>query len=405
MMNGITNLEIIKEIAQPSPSKIVLLVIDGLGGLPHPQTGKTELETARTPNLDQLATKGICGLTEPVAPGITPGSSPGHLALFGYDPISYNIGRGVLEAMGIDFELEPGDVAARGNFCTVDETGLITDRRAGRISTERCTELCQLLDGQIIKGVKVFVRPVREHRFVTIFRGEGLIPEVTDSDPQQIGVTPKSVVPLSPKAERLASITNEFVTQAKTILAKHYPANMILLRGFSQHPRFPSLSELYKLKPAAIASYPMYRGLAKLVGMEVLKTGASIEDEFMTLKQNYPNYDFFYLHIKGTDSAGEDGDFKHKVSVLEQIDRTLPELINLKPEVIIITGDHSTPALLKGHSWHPVPFLLYSQWCRPDKVREFSETACASGALGRFPATQVMLLAMANALKLTKFGA
>lgn len=404
-MNGITNLEIIKEIAQPSPSKIVLLVIDGLGGLPHPQTGKTELETARTPNLDQLATKGICGLTEPVAPGITPGSSPGHLALFGYDPISYNIGRGVLEAMGIDFELEPGDVAARGNFCTVDETGLITDRRAGRISTERCTELCQLLDGQIIKGVKVFVRPVREHRFVTIFRGEGLIPEVTDSDPQQIGVTPKSVVPLSPKAERLASITNEFVTQAKTILAKHYPANMILLRGFSQHPRFPSLSELYKLKPAAIASYPMYRGLAKLVGMEVLKTGASIEDEFMTLKQNYPNYDFFYLHIKGTDSAGEDGDFKHKVSVLEQIDRTLPELINLKPEVIIITGDHSTPALLKGHSWHPVPFLLYSQWCRPDKVREFSETACASGALGRFPATQVMLLAMANALKLTKFGA
>ncbi|MFQ6122088.1 MAG: 2,3-bisphosphoglycerate-independent phosphoglycerate mutase [Dehalococcoidales bacterium] len=405
MINNITSLELIREIAQPSPSKIVLLVIDGLGGLPDPETGKTELETASTPNLDQLATKGICGLIDPVGPGITPGSSPGHLALFGYDPVSYNIGRGVLEAIGIDFELQPGDVAARGNFCTVDKMGLITDRRAGRISTEKCAELCQLLDGRLIDDVKLFVSPVREHRLIVVFRGDGLVPEVSDSDPQQIGVAPKSVTPLSPEADRLANIANQFVAQAKAILAGHHPANMVLLRGFSQHPHFPSMSEIYKLKTAAIAGYPMYRGLAKLVGMEVLETGTTIEDEFTTLKQNYSNYDFFYLHIKGTDSAGEDGDFERKVRILEQIDKTLPQLIGLEPDVIVVTGDHSTPALLKGHSWHPVPILLYSKWCRPDRVSQFSESACVSGALGRFPATQIMLLAMANALKLTKFGA
>jgi len=406
LINNTVSLELIKEIAIPSSSRIVLLVIDGLGGLPNPETGKTELETANTPNLDQLAAKGICGLTDPVAPGITPGSSPGHLALFGYNPVSYNIGRGVLEAIGIDFELQPGDVAARGNFCTVDETGLVTDRRAGRISTEKCTELCQLLNGLSIDGVKVLVCPVREHRLVVVFRGDGLTPGASDSDPQQIGVTPKSITALSLKANRLASIANQFIARTKATLAEHHPANMVLLRGFSQHPHFPSMAEIYKLKPAAIASYPMYRGLAKLVGMEILETGATIENEFTTLKQNYPDYDFFFLHIKGTDSAGEDGDFDRKVQILEQIDKTLPELISLEPDVVVVTGDHSTPALLKGHSWHPVPVLLYSRWCRPDRVSEFSESACASsGGLGRFPATQIMTLAMANALKLTKFGA
>jgi len=399
------NLELIKPISRSSPTRIVLLVIDGLGGLPDPQTGKTELETANTPNLDQLATRGICGLIDPVGPGITPGSAPGHLALFGYDPVSFNIGRGVLEALGVDFDLQQGDVAARGNFCTVDETGLVTDRRAGRISTEKCAELCQLLDGLVIDEVKLFVCPVKEHRFIVIFRGEGLASEVSDSDPQQIGVAPKVVTALRPEAGRLASITNQFITQAKATLAGHHPANMVLLRGFSKRPQFPTMGEVYKLKPAAIASYPMYRGLAKLVGMQVLETGATIEDEFNTLKQNYTNYDFFFLHIKGTDSAGEDGDFTRKVKIIEQIDRAIANLITMEPDVIVVTGDHSTPALLKGHSWHPVPILLYSKWCRPDKASEFSESACLLGGLGRFPATQIMLLAMANALKLDKFGA
>ena len=399
------NLELIKEIAIPTPSKIVLLVIDGLGGLPEPETGKTELETASTPNLDQLVAKGICGLTDPVAPGITPGSAPGHLALFGYDPVSCIIGRGVLEAVGIDFDLQSGDIATRGNFCTIDEKGSVTDRRAGRVPNERCIELCQLLDGRLIDGVKVLVSPVREHRFAAIFRGDGLALEASDSDPLRVGVPPKSVTALNPEASKLASVANEFIAQAKAALAEHYPANMVLLRGFSQSPHLPTMGEIYKLKPAAIASYPMYRGLAKLVGMEVLPTGATIEDEFMTLKQNYADYDFFFLHIKPTDTAGEDGDFDRRVKIFEQIDHTLPELIKLKPDVIVVAGDHSTPAILKGHSWHPVPILLSSEWCRPDRVSEFSEPACASGGLGRFPATQIMPLAMANALKLLKFGA
>ena len=399
------NLDLMKEISTSSLTKIVLLVIDGLGGLPGLKTGKTELETANTPNLDQLANKGICGLIDPVSPGITPGSAPAHLALFGYDPLRFNVGRGVVEAMGIDFDLKPGDIAARGNFCTVDEAGLVTDRRAGRISTEKCAELCRLLDGLVIEGVKLLVCPVREHRFITVFRGGGLVPEVSDSDPQQVGVVPKTVTALNPHAGVMAAVANQFIAQAKTILVKHHPANMVLLRGFSRRPNLPTMPEVYKLKPAAIASYPMYRGLARLVGMQVLETGTSIKQEFATLKQNYNDYDFFFVHIKETDSAGEDGDFDRKVRIIAEVDSALPILLSLEPDVIVVTGDHSTPALLKGHSWHPVPILLYSQWCRPDRVGEFSESACISGGLGRLPATQIMPLAMANALKLTKFGA
>lgn len=399
------NLELIRELATPSPSKIVLLVIDGLGGLPHPKTAKTELETANTPNLDRLAAGSICGLIDPVGPGITPGSTPGHLALFGYEPVKYNIGRGVVAALGIDFDLQSDDIAARGNFCTVDGSGLLTDRRAGRIPTEECTELCRMLGEIKIKGIKLFVRPVREHRFAVVFRGEGLAPEIGDSDPQQTGVAPKEAKALQPLANRTANIANNFISQARTILAGRQPANMVILRGFSSLPTIPTMSDIYILKPAAIAAYPMYRGLAKLVGMKLLNTGPSIADEFDALKQNYADYNFFFLHIKGTDSAGEDGDFDRKVSIIEEIDKALPALTGLKPDVIVVTGDHSTPALLKGHSWHPVPILLYSKWCRPDRVGEFTETACITGGLGRFPATQIMPLAMANALKLAKFGA
>jgi len=400
-----SSLELIKEISRTSPTKIVLLLIDGLGGLPDPQTGKTELETASIPNLDALAAQGICGMADPIAPGITPGSGPGHLALFGYDPIECNVGRGVLEAAGIDIELEPGDVAARGNFCTVNEKGLITDRRAGRISNEKCTELCKLLDGMSINDVRVLVYPVREHRFVAVFRGKNLVADVTDSDPSQTGVSPLDITALSPQAARLADIAGAFVEKARALLASHKPANMVLLRGFAGKPQFPSMPEVYKLKPLAIAVYPMYRGLARLVGMNIASTGTTLEDEFATLKKNYNSYDFFFLHLKWTDTAGEDGDFKRKVSVLEQIDKAVPGLTALGPDVLVVTGDHSTPAVLGGHSWHPVPVLLCSKYCRPDAVKEFSELAFLNGGLGRLSLTQIMPLAMANALKLTKFGA
>jgi 2,3-bisphosphoglycerate-independent phosphoglycerate mutase len=395
----------IRGIARPTDSKIVLLVIDGLGGLPLPETGLTELETARTPNLDRLATGAVCGLIDPVAPGITPGSAPGHLALFGYDPVGSIIGRGALEALGIDFELQPGDVAARGNFATVDGEGVITDRRAGRLSTEQNSKLTKMLDGQTIDGVEVIVHTVKEHRLAVIFRGQGLTDGVTDSDPQQAGVTPAEVAALNQAAQKTAAVANKFLAQAGKILADHHPANMVLLRGFSGKPNHATMAENYKLKAAAIASYPMYRGLARVVGMDVLPTGASFEEEIETLKQNYDKYSFFFVHIKAADEAGEDGDFAAKVAVLEQIDGALEGLTGLAPDVLVITGDHSTPARLKGHSWHPVPLLISSQWCRPDSVKSFSESACISGGLGRLPAKEIMPLAMANALKLNKFGA
>ena len=398
-------LDQIREIVSPTQSKIVLLVIDGLGGLPHPETGRTELESAKTPNLDRLAREGICGMIDPIRPGITPGSAPGHLALFGYDPLRFIVGRGMLEALGIDFELKAGDVAARGNFCTIDGSGLITDRRAGRLSTQRCSELCRLLDGMNIKGVAILVSPVREHRFVAVFRGKGFLSALGDSDPQREGLSPRDVIAHSSQAEKAASIANEFIAQARATLADRYPANMVLLRGFAHYPDFPKMNEVFSLKPAAIAPYPMYRGLAKVVGMEVLPTGATFEEQLSTLAEHYDSYDFFFLHVKETDIAGEDGDFARKLMVIEEVDRALPRLIDLNPDVIIVTADHSTPAVLKGHSWHPVPFLLRSKLCRPDGVVEFSEMECISGALGRFPATDVMPLALANALKLKKFGA
>lgn len=395
----------LQQISIASESKIVMLVIDGLGGLPDPKTGKTELETASTPNLNYLAKNGICGLSTPVSPGITPGSGAGHLPLFGYDPLKFDIGRGVLEALGVDFELTEHDIAARGNFCTVDNNGVITDRRAGRIGTDKSTELCQILSGIKLEGAECFVQPVREHRFLFVLRGKGLSEKISDTDPQKVGLASIKSTAKEKAAAKTAAIVNKFVDQAAKLFANHHPANMILLRGFSQKPDIPSLNEIYKLNPAAIAVYPMYRGLARLVGMKIYKVDGSISEELAFLKEHYQEHDFFFIHVKKTDSAGEDGDFMRKVQAIEEVDSVFPQLLNLKPDVIVVTSDHSTPALLKGHSWHPVPFLLYSQWCRPDKVAQFSESACIAGGLGTFPSINIMPLAMANALKLTKFGA
>jgi 2,3-bisphosphoglycerate-independent phosphoglycerate mutase len=402
------SLEQIKHLAESTPSKIIFLVMDGLGGLPHPDTGKTELESARRPNLNSLARDGICGMSTPVSAGITPGSAPGHLSIFGYNPLEpkYQIGRGVLEALGIGFELNDEDLAIRGNFCSIDKAGLITDRRAGRIATEKCEELCAKLNKIKVTDVEIFVRPVKEHRFVLVFRGKKLAADINDTDPQKLGAAPLPAAANQSSAKATANIVNEFLDKSRKALSNEHPANMVLLRGFAKYPpEVPHMSEVFKLKPAAIAIYPMYRGLAQVVGMEILQAGNTIKDEFAAVVKNYDKYDFFFIHIKGTDSSGEDGDFARKVSVIEEVDRELPKIIALKPDVVVVTADHSTPALLKGHSWHPVPFLLYSKWCRRDDVQEFSESACAHGALGVFPATDIVPLALANALKLDKYGA
>ena len=399
------NFELVKELKIAGGGKIVLVLLDGLGGLPMHKGGPTELEAARTPNLDALAAEGICGLHIPIAPGITPGSGPSHLAVFGYDPRIYSIGRGVLESVGIGFPLERQDVAARGNFCSLDEQGQITDRRAGRIATELNRELCALLRSVDLPGVDIFVETVKEHRFILVLRGEGLSGDLTETDPQRLGVSPLSVNAMSPEAERTANLVNDFIEQARMLLHDQNPANMMLLRGFSKWPDIPSMQEVFGLNPASIAVYPMYRGVARLVGMEPLDTGPSISDEFDALEQHFEDHDFFYLHVKETDSAGEDGDFDRKVALIEETDAQIPRLMSLEPDVVIVTGDHSTPSLLKAHSWHPVPVLIRSQRSGLDNVTVFSERACASGALGQFPAIDIMPIALANAMRLGKYGA
>lgn len=400
------NFELMRELTVDNGTKIVLLLLDGLGGAPLNPGGLTELEAAHTPNMDALVGRAACGLSDPVAPGISPGSGPGHLGLFGYDPIEYQIGRGVLEALGIGFALEPDDVAARGNFCTVDEAGNITDRRAGRIPTEEGAKRVELLRQIKVPGVEIFVDPVKEYRFTLVLRGDGLSAEIEDTDPQQTGRPPLPLTPRSPQAEKTVDILRRWTEEAGRILADHPPANSFTLRGFARDPGLPRFPEVYNIKAAAVAVYPMYKGIARLVGMDVIEHQAeSPAEEFEVVKRHWNEYDFFFVHIKKTDSYGEDGNFKGKVGVIEAVDSALPSLLALKPDVLVITGDHSTPALVKRHSWHPVPIMLAANTARRNTLAQFGETACLQGALGRIRHVDIMPLALAHAMRLNKFGA
>ncbi len=405
-----THLDLMKTLHIPAQTKIVHLVMDGLGGLPRPEDGKTELEAARTPNLDELAARSQLGLAVPVAPGVTPGSGPAHLALFGYDPLRYDVGRGVLSALGIGFDLQPQDVAARGNFCSVDAQGNITDRRAGRIPTETNEKLVALLRDIQLPGVQVFVETVKEYRFVLVLRpteGQSLGANIADTDPQRTGVPPLPARALDADSEATAALVNDWIAQARRILQDHHPANALTLRGFAQDPGLPPFAEIFGLRAGAIATYPMYKGVARLVGMEVLPVdGETLEDELETLRRHWADFDYFFFHVKKTDSAGEDGDFVRKMEVIEHVDAVVvPAILELDPDVLIVTGDHSTPALLKSHSWHPVPTLLWSRFNRPDGIAIFNERVCGRGSLGVFPATAELPLALGHARRLTKYGA
>lgn len=399
--------EDVASLVEPANTKIVMLVMDGLGGLPMQLDGMTELETAKKPNMDRLASEGMLGQHIPIAYGITPGSGPAHFALFGYDPVKLEVGRGVLEAFGVGVTVRKGDVAARGNFCTVDGEGKITDRRAGRISSEQAEPIVQRLQAIKLPGVDVEVKHVKEYRFAVVMRGAGLSPNLDETDPQRTGVAPLEVVAKDPGAQHTAELFNQWIAEARKILANEPKANCLTLRGFSTDPNLPSYDTKYHLKAACVAVYPMYRGLAQLVGMDVQNfPGDTPADEFAALKKIWNDYDFFFVHIKKTDSNGEDGNFDGKVHVIETVDEALPKLLELKPDVLIITGDHSTPAKLKSHSWHPVPFLLWAPaTVRPDMQNTFGERACAVGGLGSFSALDAMAIAMAHAQKLTKFGA
>ncbi len=407
------NFDLMRRLAKDGGGKIILLVMDGLGGLPLEVDGPTELEAASTPNLDRLAREGSTGMTIPIGRGIEPGSGPGHLALFGYDPLVYDVGRGALESVGAGLDIQPGDVVARGNFCTVDEGGLITDRRAGRIATDKNAAACADLSKIELPGVSLTVMPVKEHRFAISLRGEGLSPHLLDTDPQVVGKAPLRAQPTpeaegDPAAQRTADLVNHFLTEARTILKNHYPANMATLRGFATDPDLPKFKDIYRLKGACVAVYPMYKGVSKLVGMDVIPTTDHDTplDEFQHVAANWAGYDFFFVHIKYTDSRGEDGNFDAKVAVIEEVDAALPALLDLQPDVLAVTGDHSTPARLRSHSFHPVPTLIWAPARHmPDRAARFGERECMTGALGQFPAPELMQLLMAHAGRLSRYGA
>jgi 2,3-bisphosphoglycerate-independent phosphoglycerate mutase len=408
METPMAGLELMRRLSKDKGGKILLLVMDGLGGLPVEKGGLTELEAAHTPNMDRLAWEGYLGLSIPVARGVAPGSGPAHLALFGYDAVQYEVGRGVLSAFGVGLSMGPNDVAARGNFCTVDEAGLITDRRAGRIPTEIGEQMVNLLKDIRVPGVEIELRVVKEYRFVIVLRGEGLSGAVADTDPQVVGVAPLAARALKPEAERTAALINEWIAQAKEVLKDQHPANMLTLRGFATDPNLPKMQDVYKLNPACVAVYPMYKGVSKLVGMDVIETDAhtTTDEEFRKVAEIWDQYDFVFCHIKYTDSRGEDGNFDAKVKVIEEVDAALPILLDLEPDVLVITGDHSTPAALKAHSWHPVPTLLWAPATHmPDRATAFGERECMMGALGQFQATDILPLALAHAQRLDKFGA
>ncbi|MDP6713955.1 MAG: 2,3-bisphosphoglycerate-independent phosphoglycerate mutase [SAR202 cluster bacterium] len=400
----------LKNIRKKTDSKIVMLVVDGLGGLPDPKTGKTELETASLPNLDRMAQLSEAGVTTPVAPGITPGSGPGHLALFGYDPLEFLVGRGACETLGIDVQMGPDAIAARANFCTLDSDGNITSRRADRIGSEESIPLVNKLDTvQLSSDVAVEVHHVESYRFVLVLRGEGLGSSVKDTDPQDEGVSPLLAKPEDPTdvaATRTAELVNTFAEKAAAMLGSRDRANFFLLRGFSREPvDWPDFGKSYCLDPGAIAAYPMYRGLAKITGMKILEAGDSFDTELQALESNYANHDYFFLHYKPADAAGEDADFEKKVRRLEELDAQIPRILDLAPDVLVVAGDHSTPSTMGAHSWHPVPLLIYSQFSRGLGVDRFTERSCSLGSLGHRQATDVMILALAHAEKLKKFGA
>lgn len=401
------NPEFIDSLVMKNDTKIVFLIMDGLGGLPIAGGNQTELESAKTPNLDALAKNSICGLLDPVGYGVTPGSGPAHFALFGYDPIKNNIGRGILEAAGIDFPMTDRDLLIRINFATIDSAGIIIDRRAGRIDNATNQRICRKLQENIrkISNTEIIFEAVKEHRALLALRGDGLREEIMETDPQKTGLPPAHPKALSPEAEQTSALLQELIQKTKQVLSDEAKANMMLLRGYSRYKRYPSLAERFGLNALAIASYPMYRGIARLLGMEVCPQPSSLKEEFIALRDQYDQYDFFFLHVKPTDSRGEDGNFDAKVAVIEEVDTLLPLITELEPDVIVVTGDHSTPAGLASHSWHPLPVLLSSPTCRPDRVNRFGERDCIGGGLGRMPMVHLMGLALAHARRLEKFGA
>jgi 2,3-bisphosphoglycerate-independent phosphoglycerate mutase len=396
---------VVTEMARPEGRKAMLLVLDGLGGYRTAERG-SELTEARTPNLDRLAGEGSLGLHDPVTRGITPGSGAGHLGLFGYDPLAYEIGRGALSAAGIGFELRPGDVAARVNFATLTGDGRVADRRAGRLPTEEAAAICELLAREVrLDRAELFILPEREHRGLLVLRGDGLTPDLADTDPQREGVPPLDPEAHSPEAKRTADLVRSFLDQARSLLAGRERGNFLLLRGFDTHKELPSFPERYHLRALAVAAYPMYVGISRLLGFETHQVDGAAPEEVDALAELLPAHDFVFMHVKKPDSAGEDGDFPRKVAAIEEADALVPRILDAGVEVLAVTGDHATPAQMAAHSWHPVPVLLWGGTAAADGLPAFDEVTCRQGSLGRFEAKHLMPQLLAAAGRLAKYGA
>lgn len=397
---------LVDQLSIPGKTKIVFFIMDGLGGLPTADQPVTELQAARKPNLDALSRRSSCGLIVPITHGVTTGSGPGHFALFGYDPVENNVGRGVLEAAGIGFQLTDRDVAVRGNFATVDAQGNISDRRAGRLSTEENQRVsARIQAGVRIPGVEVFVQPVKEHRVLIVFRGDGLSGDIEDTDPQATGVPPLPPRAITPEAVPTAELMSEFLSQTARLLADEPKANMVTLRGIAKHKPYPSMGQRFQLRSLCLANYPMYRGVAFLVGMDIYPVLPDFAAQVRVMREKWDEYDFFFIHAKTTDKTGEDGDYAGKVRAIEELDAMVPEVLAANPDVLVVTGDHSTPSALCSHSWHPVPALLASRYARLGANQSFDEVECLKGSLGQIPAKDLMALALAHAGRLKKFGA
>ena len=396
---------VLQGLAQPADTRLVLLVVDGLGGLAQEPNGLTELEAARTPNMDLLAAEGQTGLSQAIGPGITSGSGPGHLALFGYDPVSNNVGRGALSALGLGVELNDGDVAVRLNFCTVDDQGRILDRRAGRIDSSLNSALVSRLNAIDVPGIDLQFLTESQHRAVLVLRGSGLDPRIAETDPQRLNVSPVDPEAVHPEAQRTSDVLKHVLAAVRECIGRDSPANFVLMRGYAGRPVFQGIDQLYRINPLCIATYPMYKGLARAVGMDVAEGLDTLSGEVAELGAQWNSYDYFFLHVKAPDARGEDGDFDGKVAAIEEVDASVPDILQLQPDVLVVTGDHSTPAVLRQHSWHPSPFLIWGQWVRPDRAEAFGERASETGGLGVFPAQSIMAMMLGHGGRLAKFGA
>jgi len=389
-----------------SKAKALLLICDGLGDRPSIE-GKTPLQAANTPYLDEISKEGINGLMDTISPGIVPGSDTAHLAILGYDPYKYYPGRGVFEALGADMELCEGDVAFRANFATVDDKMRIIDRRAGRKGSK---DLAEALNGLEIDHTKIKFTNTTEHRCALVLKGENLSKAVSDVDTHEAGSEVKKCVPLEEGEKELktANIVNEFVSQSYDILNEHpvnkerrergeLPANIILLRGAGSYGEVSAMKDRFGFGAACIAGASLYKGVAKYLGMVVVPVeGATgIADTNLNNKAEatlhaLEKHDFVFLHVKATDSMGHDGDFEGKKYMISRIDKELVARIKDVDAYITVTADHSTPVSIKRHSSDPVPIVIKGEGVRKDGITKFDEVSAASGGLGRIRGVDLM---------------